>query len=210
MGRKRKIDNMININESSNSSGTSFSYHQNSSTSLSNLQRSAANDRERTRMRVLSKAFVKLKTSLPWVPADTKLSKLDTLKLATSYISYLTHILQDDENNDKFNSTEIFQKAGVNLQKFNLTNTRLFSGNNVRFSHTDKHKKIIENLTAAGLTTPSINATNNFNSNSNNVSTTINTTYNNAKIMNVNSNHNGINGFNLCNYPNDYVSLKIF
>jgi len=28
-------------------------------------------------------------TTLPWVPADTKLSKLDTLRLATSYIAHL-------------------------------------------------------------------------------------------------------------------------
>ncbi|XP_030623410.1 transcription factor 21 [Chanos chanos] len=64
-------------------------------------QRNAANARERARMRVLSKAFSRLKTSLPWVPADTKLSKLDTLRLASSYISHLRQLLQDDrlENN---------------------------------------------------------------------------------------------------------------
>lgn len=60
------------------------------------VQRNAANARERTRMRVLSKAFSKLKTSLPWVPPDTKLSKLDTLRLASSYISHLKKILDDD------------------------------------------------------------------------------------------------------------------
>jgi len=38
--------------------------------------RGAANARERTRMRVLSKAFGRLKLTLPWVPPDTKLSKL--------------------------------------------------------------------------------------------------------------------------------------
>ncbi|KAM7390546.1 hypothetical protein PAMA_008623 [Pampus argenteus] len=59
-------------------------------------QRNAANARERARMRVLSKAFSRLKTSLPWVPADTKLSKLDTLRLASSYISHLRQLLQDD------------------------------------------------------------------------------------------------------------------
>lgn len=88
MGRKRKCETISN--ESSNSSVQ---------THLSGSQRSAANDRERTRMRVLSKAFVRLKTSLPWVPSDTKLSKLDTLKLATSYISYLSNILDEDDNN---------------------------------------------------------------------------------------------------------------
>ncbi|XP_015810757.1 musculin [Nothobranchius furzeri] len=64
-------------------------------------QRNAANARERARMRVLSRAFSRLKTSLPWVPADTKLSKLDTLRLASSYISHLRQLLQEDhfENN---------------------------------------------------------------------------------------------------------------
>lgn len=58
-------------------------------------QRNAANARERARMRVLSKAFCRLKTTLPWVPADTKLSKLDTLRLATSYIAHLRAVLTD-------------------------------------------------------------------------------------------------------------------
>ncbi|KAL3318363.1 Transcription factor 21 [Cichlidogyrus casuarinus] len=56
-------------------------------------QRSAANARERSRMRVLSSAFVELKGALPWVPKDTKLSKLDTLKLAAGYIAYLKRLL---------------------------------------------------------------------------------------------------------------------
>lgn len=57
------------------------------------VQRNAANARERARMRVLSSAFCRLKTKLPWVPADTKLSKLDTLRLATTYIQQLRSIL---------------------------------------------------------------------------------------------------------------------
>ena len=60
--------------------------------------RGAANARERTRMRVLSKAFGRLKLTLPWVPPDTKLSKLDTLRLATSYIGHLQRILDDDSS----------------------------------------------------------------------------------------------------------------
>ncbi|KAL0156918.1 hypothetical protein M9458_048164, partial [Cirrhinus mrigala] len=58
-------------------------------------QRNAANARERARMRVLSKA-------LPWVPADTKLSKLDTLRLASSYISHLRQLLQEDRYENSF------------------------------------------------------------------------------------------------------------
>lgn len=65
-------------------------------------QRNAANARERARMRVLSKAFSRLKTSLPWVPADTKLSKLDTLRLASSYICHLRQLLQDERFESSF------------------------------------------------------------------------------------------------------------
>ncbi|XP_074549926.1 musculin [Halichoeres trimaculatus] len=65
-------------------------------------QRNAANARERARMRVLSKAFTRLKTSLPWVPADTKLSKLDTLRLASSYISHLRQLLQEERFENRF------------------------------------------------------------------------------------------------------------
>ena len=53
-------------------------------------------------MRVLSKGFAKLKLMLPWVPPDTKLSKLDTLRLATSYISHLQRVL--DDNGDEYSS----------------------------------------------------------------------------------------------------------
>ncbi|KAK2150298.1 hypothetical protein LSH36_413g02071 [Paralvinella palmiformis] len=60
--------------------------------------RYGANARERDRMRVLSKAFGKLKTTLPWVPPDTKLSKLDTLRLATCYIAHLRQILSDEND----------------------------------------------------------------------------------------------------------------
>ncbi|KAL7835586.1 hypothetical protein SRHO_G00279330 [Serrasalmus rhombeus] len=60
------------------------------------VQRSAANARERARMRVLGRAFTRLRTTLPWVPPDTKLSKLDTLRLAASYITHLRQLLQED------------------------------------------------------------------------------------------------------------------
>ncbi|CAH2285397.1 musculin [Pelobates cultripes] len=65
-------------------------------------QRNAANARERARMRVLSKAFSRLKTSLPWVPPDTKLSKLDTLRLASSYIAHLRQLLQEDRYDNSY------------------------------------------------------------------------------------------------------------
>lgn len=49
--------------------------------------------RERSRVRTLRQAFLALQAALPSVPPDTKLSKLDVLVLATSYIAHLTQTL---------------------------------------------------------------------------------------------------------------------
>lgn len=44
-------------------------------------------------MRTLRQAFLALQAALPAVPPDTKLSKLDVLVLAASYIAHLTRTL---------------------------------------------------------------------------------------------------------------------
>ncbi|XP_006835265.1 PREDICTED: transcription factor 23 [Chrysochloris asiatica] len=49
--------------------------------------------RERSRVKTLRQAFLALQAALPAVPPDTKLSKLDVLVLATSYIAHLTRTL---------------------------------------------------------------------------------------------------------------------
>ncbi|XP_014379536.2 transcription factor 23 [Alligator sinensis] len=49
--------------------------------------------RERSRVRTLRQAFLALQAALPAVPPGTKLSKLDVLVLATSYIAHLSHTL---------------------------------------------------------------------------------------------------------------------
>ncbi|XP_063775534.1 transcription factor 23-like [Pseudophryne corroboree] len=60
----------------------------------SDVKQSPANNaRERHRVRNLRQAFLSLQAALPSVPPDTKLSKLDVLVLATSYIAHLTHTL---------------------------------------------------------------------------------------------------------------------
>ncbi|XP_054845078.1 transcription factor 21 [Eublepharis macularius] len=95
------------------------------------VQRNAANARERARMRVLSKAFSRLKTTLPWVPPDTKLSKLDTLRLASSYIAHLRQILASDKYENGYihpvNLTWPFMVAGKpeNELKEAVNTTRL-------------------------------------------------------------------------------------
>ncbi|XP_026093825.1 transcription factor 24-like [Carassius auratus] len=60
--------------------------------------------RERTRVQTLRHAFLELQRTLPSVPPDTKLSKLDVLILATTYIAHLTRTLQEEgmeEDNTK-------------------------------------------------------------------------------------------------------------
>lgn len=80
------------------------------------IQRNAANARERARMRVLSSAFYKLKTIIPWVPRDTKLSKLDTLRLATNYINYLAQTLDGQPGEEISHSMPHPQKLVSDLR----------------------------------------------------------------------------------------------
>lgn len=56
-------------------------------------QRQAANARERDRTHSVNTAFTALRTLIPTEPADRKLSKIETLRLASSYISHLANVL---------------------------------------------------------------------------------------------------------------------
>ncbi|KAL4222062.1 Pancreas transcription factor 1 subunit alpha [Mactra antiquata] len=59
------------------------------------LQRKAANMRERRRMKSINDAFDSLRKCIPVTESvDRKLSKVDTLKLAMSYISYLGDLIK--------------------------------------------------------------------------------------------------------------------
>ncbi|XP_021255629.1 transcription factor 15-like [Numida meleagris] len=57
-------------------------------------QRAAANARERDRTHSVNTAFSALRTLIPTEPADRKLSKVETLRLASSYISHLANVLR--------------------------------------------------------------------------------------------------------------------
>ena len=59
-------------------------------------QRCLANVRERQRTQSLNEAFTQLRTIIPTLPSD-KLSKIQTLKLATRYIDFLYQVLRNDE-----------------------------------------------------------------------------------------------------------------
>ncbi|XP_049920053.1 transcription factor 15 [Epinephelus moara] len=61
-------------------------------------QRQAANARERDRTHSVNTAFTALRTLIPTEPADRKLSKIETLRLASSYISHLANVLLLGDN----------------------------------------------------------------------------------------------------------------
>ena len=54
--------------------------------------RAIANARERDRTESINNAFNKLRILLPTEPAERKLSKVEILRLATSYIRHLSNI----------------------------------------------------------------------------------------------------------------------
>lgn len=60
-------------------------------------RRVTANKKERRRTQSINTAFASLRGCIPNVPNDTKLSKIKTLRLATSYISYLMEVLSKDD-----------------------------------------------------------------------------------------------------------------
>nr|XP_046260556.1 helix-loop-helix protein 2-like [Scatophagus argus] len=55
--------------------------------------RSAHATRERVRVLAFNVAFAELRKLLPTLPPDKKLSKIEILRLAICYISYLNHVL---------------------------------------------------------------------------------------------------------------------
>lgn len=71
-------------------------------------QRTAANHRERKRMRTINEAFEGLRSRVPLASGDRKLSKVDTLRLAIRYIHHLTDMVTacGEVNGNMKNSTE--------------------------------------------------------------------------------------------------------
>ncbi|CAL1572917.1 unnamed protein product [Knipowitschia caucasica] len=63
---------------------------------------SAGPKKERRRTESINTAFAELRECIPNVPADTKLSKIKTLRLATSYITYLMEVLAKDGEAEGF------------------------------------------------------------------------------------------------------------
>lgn len=58
--------------------------------------RQAANVRERRRMQSINDAFEGLRSHIPTLPYEKRLSKVDTLRLAIGYINFLAELVQSD------------------------------------------------------------------------------------------------------------------
>ncbi|OTF77505.1 basic helix-loop-helix transcription factor-like protein [Euroglyphus maynei] len=80
-------------------------------------KRRSANKKERRRTQSINSAFSNLRDCIPNVPADTKLSKIKTLRLATSYISYLMKILDSPYENCTKLLTEGFRADLTNAKR---------------------------------------------------------------------------------------------
>ena len=63
--------------------------------------RHAANMRERKRMQSINEAFEGLRSHIPTLPYEKRLSKVDTLRLAIGYISFLAEMLNCDSKTEE-------------------------------------------------------------------------------------------------------------
>ncbi|XP_014483020.1 PREDICTED: protein twist, partial [Dinoponera quadriceps] len=100
--RKRKfVNSNNNESESETTSPMRIKMRRKSGASFEEIQnqRVMANVRERQRTQSLNEAFTALRKVIPTLPSD-KLSKIQTLKLATKYIEFLHQVLRSDLDKD--------------------------------------------------------------------------------------------------------------
>lgn len=107
-GRKRRSSRKNGEDSDSSTLGKRGKKSSNSSNSPQSFeelqtQRVMANVRERQRTQSLNDAFAALRKIIPTLPSD-KLSKIQTLKLASRYIDFLCQVLQSDELDSKMAS----------------------------------------------------------------------------------------------------------
>ncbi|KAJ8382956.1 hypothetical protein SKAU_G00037340 [Synaphobranchus kaupii] len=97
-------------------------------------RRGKARRKERRRTQNINSAFAELRDCIPNVPADTKLSKIKTLRLATSYIAYLMNLLDNDDQNgetDAFKAEFIKTDFKEDRRKKELNEVLKNSENNI-------------------------------------------------------------------------------
>ncbi|GIY82286.1 transcription factor 15 [Caerostris darwini] len=79
------------------------------------IQRTVANARERNRTSSVNVAFSLLRTHIPTEPKDKKLSKIETLRLAVSYIKHLANLV--DANSEGYFGGHVCQRYKYRYQE---------------------------------------------------------------------------------------------
>ena len=79
-------------------------------------QRKAANVRERRRMLNLNSAFDKLRKTVPTFAYEKKLSRIETLRLAITYINFLSGLLDGKDPRE----IKLWAPPGYNCSNFNM------------------------------------------------------------------------------------------
>jgi Helix-loop-helix DNA-binding domain len=80
-------------------------------------RRTTANKKERRRTQSINSAYSCLRDRIPNVPSDTKLSKIKTLRLATSYISYLINVLEGEQEPSGFRAELVPSSRKINAER---------------------------------------------------------------------------------------------
>ncbi|EDV39739.1 uncharacterized protein Dana_GF10169 [Drosophila ananassae] len=106
---------------------------------IKRVRRMKANDRERNRMHTLNDALERLRVTLPSLPEETKLTKIEILRFAHNYIFALEQVLEsggtinlDLEKLQNFTlsgeriTKELFDALFVNPQPFQMFGGRMF------------------------------------------------------------------------------------
>ncbi|GFS51627.1 transcription factor 15 [Nephila pilipes] len=80
------------------------------------IQRSVANARERNRTSSVNVAFSVLRMHIPTEPRDRKLSKIETLRLAVSYIRHLANLIA--ANAEGYHGGHVCQRYNYMYQEY--------------------------------------------------------------------------------------------
>ncbi|KAK2581973.1 hypothetical protein KPH14_002413 [Odynerus spinipes] len=112
--RKRKSSNVEESENESAASSTKMKVRRKSGATYEEIQnqRVMANVRERQRTQSLNEAFAALRKIIPTLPSD-KLSKIQTLKLATRYIDFLYQVLHCNMENNEEETEERSPRSAV-------------------------------------------------------------------------------------------------
>lgn len=100
-------------------------------------RRNTANKKERRRTMSINNAFSELRDCIPNVPADTKLSKIKTLRLATSYISYLMAVLEAGPETEIPFRAELGRQSKSEKQQLNNSNNNFNNNSNSNIINTN-------------------------------------------------------------------------